>query len=200
MRSTWRIIPVSKWLVTPMYKPFRLFGRGPTTRSLGDLLTIVINHLLNGMILQVDRSNIIWTYKPNVSTLLTPLISLLSNPWVFARKNLTINLLGASWFLLRIEEKPEKMNEFWTQSHGGGWFRWCSFQFGRFFLGSKTFMLHCRGVIFCKVPVCQSLSLHLVVPPSIEFSGKRWTLEDHSLQKVLFWKESRPLFFLICVP
>ena len=27
---TWRIIPVSKWLVTPIYKPFRPFGRGPT--------------------------------------------------------------------------------------------------------------------------------------------------------------------------
>ena len=32
-------IPASKWLVTPIYKPFRPFGRGPTTlttRSLGD--------------------------------------------------------------------------------------------------------------------------------------------------------------------
>ena len=26
--TTWRIIPVSKWLVTPIYKPFSLFGRG----------------------------------------------------------------------------------------------------------------------------------------------------------------------------
>ena len=25
---TWRIIPVSKWLVTPIYKPFSQFGRG----------------------------------------------------------------------------------------------------------------------------------------------------------------------------
>ena len=33
---TWRITPVSKWLVTPIYKPFRPFVRG-TTRSLGDL-------------------------------------------------------------------------------------------------------------------------------------------------------------------
>ena len=32
----WRIIPVSKWLVTPIYKPFSPFGRG-ITRSLGDL-------------------------------------------------------------------------------------------------------------------------------------------------------------------
>ena len=27
-RGTWRIIPVSKWLVTPIYKPFSPFGRG----------------------------------------------------------------------------------------------------------------------------------------------------------------------------
>ena len=27
---TWRIIAVSKWLVTPIYKPFRPFGRGTT--------------------------------------------------------------------------------------------------------------------------------------------------------------------------
>jgi len=39
---TWRIIPFSKWLVTPIYKPFRPFGMG-----------ILINHLLTGMILQV---------------------------------------------------------------------------------------------------------------------------------------------------
>ena len=28
--GTWRIIPVSKCLVTPIYKPFRPFGRGTT--------------------------------------------------------------------------------------------------------------------------------------------------------------------------
>ena len=42
---TWRIISVSKWLVTTIYKPLRPFVRGPTTRSLGDLLTMVINHV-----------------------------------------------------------------------------------------------------------------------------------------------------------
>ena len=33
--------------ITPIYKPWseRPFGRGPTTRSLGDFLTMVINHL-----------------------------------------------------------------------------------------------------------------------------------------------------------
>ena len=30
---TWRIIPVSKWLVTPSYKPFSPFGRGITSAS-----------------------------------------------------------------------------------------------------------------------------------------------------------------------
>ena len=28
--TAWRIIPVSKWLVTPIYKPFSPFGRGIT--------------------------------------------------------------------------------------------------------------------------------------------------------------------------
>ena len=28
--ATWRIIPVSKWLVTPIYKPFRSFVREAT--------------------------------------------------------------------------------------------------------------------------------------------------------------------------
>ena len=30
MKPTWRIIPVSKWLVTPIYNPFSPFGRGIT--------------------------------------------------------------------------------------------------------------------------------------------------------------------------
>ena len=37
---TWSIIPLSKWLVTPMYKPFKPFGRWTT--QLEDLLTM--NH------------------------------------------------------------------------------------------------------------------------------------------------------------
>ena len=28
--NTWMIIPLSKWLVTPIYKPFKPFGRGTT--------------------------------------------------------------------------------------------------------------------------------------------------------------------------
>ena len=55
--GTWRIIPVSKWLVTPIYKPFGPFGRG-TTLLRGLTITMVINHLLTGMILQVYLFNI----------------------------------------------------------------------------------------------------------------------------------------------
>ena len=54
-KHTWRIIPFSKWLVTPIYKPFRPFGMGI---YLADLLSMVINHLPSGMILQVpSRKN-----------------------------------------------------------------------------------------------------------------------------------------------
>ena len=47
--------PVRKWLVTPIGKPFRPFGRG-TTLLTGQQLTMVMNHLLTGMILQVGVS------------------------------------------------------------------------------------------------------------------------------------------------
>ena len=50
---TWRIIPVSKELATLIYEPFIPIGRGPTTLLRGLTITMVINHLLNGMILQV---------------------------------------------------------------------------------------------------------------------------------------------------
>ena len=42
--ATWRIIPVSKWLVTPIYKPFRPFGRGISLLR-GLTITMVTNHL-----------------------------------------------------------------------------------------------------------------------------------------------------------
>ena len=35
--TTWRIIPVSKWLVTPTYKPFRPFRPGVPQPYLKDL-------------------------------------------------------------------------------------------------------------------------------------------------------------------
>ena len=43
-RRTWRIIPISKWLVTPIYKPFSPFVRG-TTLLRGLTITMVINHV-----------------------------------------------------------------------------------------------------------------------------------------------------------
>ena len=47
------IIPFSKWLITSIYKPFRPFGSG-TTPVRGLTITMVINHLLSGVILQVE--------------------------------------------------------------------------------------------------------------------------------------------------
>ena len=49
---TWRIIPISKWLGSPPFISHlgHLEGEQP---YLGDLLSMVINHLLTGMILQV---------------------------------------------------------------------------------------------------------------------------------------------------
>ena len=55
-RSTWRIILVSEWLGSPPFisHEIRPFGRGTTLLG-GLMITMVINHLLNGMILQVER-------------------------------------------------------------------------------------------------------------------------------------------------
>ena len=65
--TTWRIILVSKWLVTPIYKPFRPFVRGITLLR-GLTITMVINYLLTGMILQVGRicSNISAGLRPEL--------------------------------------------------------------------------------------------------------------------------------------
>ena len=51
--GTWRIIPLSKQLVTPVYRPWNGHLEGEQA-YLGDLLTMIINHLLTGMILQVQ--------------------------------------------------------------------------------------------------------------------------------------------------
>ena len=55
----WRIILVTTRTVTPMYKPFRPFGRG--TALLGGLIDHIwsyINHFLTGMILQVELTRV----------------------------------------------------------------------------------------------------------------------------------------------
>ena len=53
--AAWRIIPVSKWLVTPIYKPFSPFGRGTTL--LRGTYHSYYNYLLIAMILQVSENN-----------------------------------------------------------------------------------------------------------------------------------------------
>ena len=56
--STWRIIPGRKWFGSPIYKlSKRLFGRGRIPVG-GQKLIMLINHLLNGMILQADNLNL----------------------------------------------------------------------------------------------------------------------------------------------
>ena len=63
MDPTWRIIPVSKWLVD-LQAMERPFGRGPTTLLKGRKLTMVINHLLHpGMILQVGSMYVWYIYQ-----------------------------------------------------------------------------------------------------------------------------------------
>ena len=42
--TTWRIIPVNKWLVTPIYKPFRPFGRGTTLLKLTWNLKMMVSN------------------------------------------------------------------------------------------------------------------------------------------------------------
>ena len=50
--STWRIIPISKWLGSPLFISHLAHLEGESS-YIGNLLTMVINHLLTGMILQV---------------------------------------------------------------------------------------------------------------------------------------------------
>ena len=56
--TTWRITPVSKELVTPINKPFRPFGRGPTTPLRGLTISpwLLTTYPSPGMILQEDKS------------------------------------------------------------------------------------------------------------------------------------------------
>ena len=57
LAHTWRIISVGKWLGSPPFIRYKKDHLGGVTQPyLWDLLTKVNNHLLNGIILQVDRS------------------------------------------------------------------------------------------------------------------------------------------------
>lgn len=64
--TTWRIVPVRKWLGSPIYKPFSPIGRGPITLLRALILTMVISYwplTSNGMILQVPSK-----FKKNKTT------------------------------------------------------------------------------------------------------------------------------------
>ena len=61
MFGDWRIILVSNWLVTPIYKPKKghEWKGSNNPRSWGLTITMVTNYLLNGMILQVGATIIL---------------------------------------------------------------------------------------------------------------------------------------------
>ena len=66
--TTWRIIPVSKYLVTPIYKPFRPFGRGPTTPVRGRNLTMVFNHVSKSWEDPPSNSRILYPFGSQIYT------------------------------------------------------------------------------------------------------------------------------------
>ena len=72
VRGALRTIPFSKWLVTPIYKPFRPLGMGITL--LRGLLSMVVNHLLTGMILQVGEQRQGW-----IGLIINPTLSIQSS-------------------------------------------------------------------------------------------------------------------------
>ncbi len=55
--SAWRIIPFSKWLGSPPFISHEVWPFVREQPQLGDVLTMVINHLLSGMILQVSQES-----------------------------------------------------------------------------------------------------------------------------------------------
>ena len=92
--ATWRIIPVRKWLVTPIYvhyKPWEghLEGEQP---YVWDLLTMVICHLLTGMILQARYSwwphSPLHSWSPNLNKF---------NPWPFWMITLQGTITYPTW-------------------------------------------------------------------------------------------------------
>ena len=60
---TWRIIPLSKWLVTPTYMPWMAIWRMNNPILRGQKLTIIINHLWTGMILQVVGIHVPFSHR-----------------------------------------------------------------------------------------------------------------------------------------
>ena len=71
--NTWRIIPVSKWLVPPIYRPFRPFGRGTT------LLRGLTNHGYQPLTNWDDPPSI--TLSPIIVMETFPIFAELPLPW-----------------------------------------------------------------------------------------------------------------------
>ena len=61
----WRIFPVSKWLVTPIYKPFRPFGKGTTQRR--GLTNHGYNPLTNWDGPPSDHSSNVWSSQTSLN-------------------------------------------------------------------------------------------------------------------------------------
>ena len=67
VRAHWRITPLSKYLVNPIYNPFRPFGRRPTTPIKGLTITTQVPHSMTGPILP-GRSFHEWNQETSRST------------------------------------------------------------------------------------------------------------------------------------
>lgn len=159
----------------------------------------------------LDRSNISWTSKPNVSVHSHQKVpTQFQFNWVFARKNLTINLLGASWnsFCWGYKKNLEISH---VEPKNCGW-KMMFLSVWKIFQGASRYF---SGLIFCKLSESwvyiyelgeifkKSWNVYFilfkVVPPSIGFSVKKWTLEDHSLQKVCFFGGIQTSLLLLCL-
>ena len=108
MDGSWRIIPVSKWLVTPISYPKKghLEGEQP---QFGDLPTMVISNLLNVMIVQL------WVMKRsgNVSSPPLPLDPLLDQlaGWTKCPAPMAIS-------------RPRCKNSTWPGQKGSDYYIW----------------------------------------------------------------------------
>ena len=102
---TWRIIPVSKWLVTIMFKPWK----GHLERKqpyLGDSLTMLLNHVLTEIVLQEPRPALLknsWNRLAHRQPVFFSKNT--ANCWFFKSICVTPNLLAiipnstCAWFL-----------------------------------------------------------------------------------------------------
>ena len=91
-----------KWLVSPIYKQFKLFGRGIAPVR-GLTITMVINHLLTGMILQVD---VCWTLFGSI--FLLGVGETLRNPLKKSQGHIYLRLNLTSYISCSQDENPEK--------------------------------------------------------------------------------------------